>query len=329
MTDIVPQYDEDGSFSEAFILSWLNSPKPWLPEEAVALAHGHDPALVVLPGSEGQPELRLEGQPQEDLETLMRMIGRGIVPLNREPGHYLAYFKLIGHPFEARWAEIYKGSDPKRSLDELATFLRKLRKHIVTRENLIERWAKAPIWTIEEGIALAYNLDPEETIGQIEYGPPFIRGHEVANLKLKHALSGVKHLKVRSELPPRDLIDWLKTIGVEFDEAWHKVLPQGNAQARGVEPMIERHAPDQPETERARRYARMAEDKVRDSLLRLVIGMAKANYGYDPEAKKNAATNRIQSDLALQGINMSDETIRKYLKQGADLILRDADRKDG
>lgn len=54
----------------------------------------------------------------------------------------------------------------------------------------------------------------------------------------------------------------------------------------------------------------------RDSLLKLVIGMAMKGYSYDPNAKKNSAVADIAADLALLGLPLGDDTIRKYLKQG-------------
>lgn len=54
----------------------------------------------------------------------------------------------------------------------------------------------------------------------------------------------------------------------------------------------------------------------RDSLLKLVIGMAMKGYSYDPTAKKNSAVADIVADLALLGLPLGDDTIRKYLKQG-------------
>jgi len=44
--------------------------------------------------------------------------------------------------------------------------------------------------------------------------------------------------------------------------------------------------------------------------------MAMKGYSYDPTAKKNSAVADIAADLALLGLPLGDDTIRKYLKQG-------------
>lgn len=61
----------------------------------------------------------------------------------------------------------------------------------------------------------------------------------------------------------------------------------------------------------------------RNTLLRLVIGMAIDAYGYDPNKSRNSATgdkNGISAKLQARGISISDETIRKYLTEAKNLL---------
>lgn len=59
----------------------------------------------------------------------------------------------------------------------------------------------------------------------------------------------------------------------------------------------------------------------RDTLLKLLIGMAVAGYSYNPAASKSPVTKEIADDLASLGISVSDDTVRKYLKQAAETVL--------
>ena len=59
----------------------------------------------------------------------------------------------------------------------------------------------------------------------------------------------------------------------------------------------------------------------RNTLLKLVIGMAVKGYNYDPRATKSTTPNEIVDDLAGLGITITDDTVRKYLKQAADALL--------
>ena len=59
----------------------------------------------------------------------------------------------------------------------------------------------------------------------------------------------------------------------------------------------------------------------RDTLLKLVIGMAIEGYRYDPLAARNEAPSEIAGDLAKHGIEVSDDTVRKWLKEAVNAVL--------
>lgn len=59
----------------------------------------------------------------------------------------------------------------------------------------------------------------------------------------------------------------------------------------------------------------------RQTMLKLIIGMAIHAYGYDPAAAKNTATgdkNGISAKLATHEISIDPDTIRKYLNEAKD-----------
>jgi hypothetical protein len=58
----------------------------------------------------------------------------------------------------------------------------------------------------------------------------------------------------------------------------------------------------------------------RDSLLKLVIGMAVAGYAYDPRANRSDKPAEIASDLARAGVPLDVDTVRKWLREAADLL---------
>jgi hypothetical protein len=60
----------------------------------------------------------------------------------------------------------------------------------------------------------------------------------------------------------------------------------------------------------------------RESLLKLIIGMALGGYGYDPIAGRSEQPAQIATDLATAGVPLDVDTVRKWLKQGADLLPR-------
>jgi hypothetical protein len=48
--------------------------------------------------------------------------------------------------------------------------------------------------------------------------------------------------------------------------------------------------------------------------------MAVKGYAFDPQAKRSDQISEIASDLADAGVPVSDDTVRKYLREAADLL---------
>jgi hypothetical protein len=61
--------------------------------------------------------------------------------------------------------------------------------------------------------------------------------------------------------------------------------------------------------------------KARESLLKLVFGMAISGYAHDPRAGRSPTAKEIASDLALHGMALDEDTVRKYLAEARDLLL--------
>jgi hypothetical protein len=59
-------------------------------------------------------------------------------------------------------------------------------------------------------------------------------------------------------------------------------------------------------------------------MLKLIIGMAIDVYGYDPKSNRNRATgdkNGISAKILMSsGIDITDDTIRKYLNEAKNLL---------
>jgi hypothetical protein len=65
----------------------------------------------------------------------------------------------------------------------------------------------------------------------------------------------------------------------------------------------------------------------RDSMLKLVIGMAIKGYVYDPKAGRSGAAREIAGDLQLAGLALDEDTIRKYLNEAKELLPPEIEQK--
>lgn len=73
----------------------------------------------------------------------------------------------------------------------------------------------------------------------------------------------------------------------------------------------------------SQRAARPVGPRERDSLLKLIIGMAMDGYGYDPKAARSPIAKELAGHLALRGLSLDEDTVRKYLAEARQLLPGD------
>lgn len=66
----------------------------------------------------------------------------------------------------------------------------------------------------------------------------------------------------------------------------------------------------------------------RQSLLKLIAAMACEQYAYNPADERSEAPSRIRDDVEQVGLNIDNKTIRKWLKEAANLVASDYWKKD-
>jgi hypothetical protein len=64
--------------------------------------------------------------------------------------------------------------------------------------------------------------------------------------------------------------------------------------------------------------------KERSTLLKLLVGMAITCYKYDPRSPRSSAHNAIADELSQVGITITNDTVRKWLKAGVELVPQSA-----
>jgi hypothetical protein len=56
----------------------------------------------------------------------------------------------------------------------------------------------------------------------------------------------------------------------------------------------------------------------RQNMLKVIYAIAANGYGYDPTQKRSTIVSEIVSDMALAGLPLSEDTVRRYLKEALD-----------
>ena len=214
-------------------------------------------------------------------------------------------------------------------------------------------WAKAAYWTIDESVALSFGRDPRKVswdgirphVKVSEFAKAFEERRELANRALKLNQLAASNIpgfflawaeRMRIEVEP-ELTEAVKQLGIQiadwksaYDEAVKSnaslterlksltaVTNALNDTMKVVVPFSDASpATDEQKTTRA------ASTRERETMLKLIIGMAAEQYGYDPTKSRTDAAKLISDDLALHGLSVSDDTVRKYLKEASDLLPR-------
>jgi hypothetical protein len=68
--------------------------------------------------------------------------------------------------------------------------------------------------------------------------------------------------------------------------------------------------------------------KERITFLKLIIGMAVKGYSYNPEATKSTSVKDIADDLHALGLDIDEDTVRKWLKEAAKILPKGWNTKD-
>ncbi|MBW9336230.1 hypothetical protein FEE59_22185 [Herbaspirillum sp. RU 5E] len=58
----------------------------------------------------------------------------------------------------------------------------------------------------------------------------------------------------------------------------------------------------------------------RETLLKIILGMAIKGYAYDPDIQKSSVSKEIAKDLEELGMPIDDDTVRKHLKRAKDIF---------
>ena len=126
-----------------------------------------------------------------------------------------------------------------------------------------------------------------------------------------HAHRAIEVGSLEERSAPIAFMKWARSMGVEFHPDWWDAVADEEALAKDE---AEAPPPAAPVLE--------LKTREQESLLKMVAGMAMAGYGWDPNALRSDATAEIASDLEKVGVPLDPDTIRKWLRKGAELIPR-------
>jgi hypothetical protein len=184
------------------------------------------------------------------------------------------------------------------------------------------QWSKAAYWTLDEGVALLLGRAPElvswASVSDYAQLSPFVRQYaQVRDLAVRARERA--QLALRNE--PRAFLDWAKRSGITYPSQLEQHVRSAACGGKGEDAQA---SPQEMVTTEKPLLTRE-----RDTVLKLLIGMAVQRYGFDARAKRGTAVSEIVNDLDSLGISLDPKTVRKWLNEAADLLpgeLEEGDR---
>lgn len=217
-------------------------------------------------------------------------------------------------------------------------------------------WAKLPYWNIEEAVALVLGRDPK--YANRKGVQPYLNvswGARQYEQTLVIAERAVGMQQLTNGTIPGPFLAWAKrydiSVPAELEAAvtkyggfigdWKTLYDQALAQRDAalerenkLADMIEtaKHQVADLTSQLSTRAAlaatgskprKEADPREVDTLRKLCIGLAIGGYGYNPADRRSTKVPEIVSDLERLGVMVSDDTVRKHLKAGADMLPSD------
>lgn len=208
-------------------------------------------------------------------------------------------------------------------------------------------WAKASFWTLDEAVALALGKNPEKV------NPSTLAPYQ--NLSaFPQKFQRLKNLAVRAKsvgklfdpVFPSIFLNWAMENEIEIPQkmreevskvtqmqTWQEISKKQTEVIEKLQAVIARlkaeleqartatAAPETVSSEPPTQAVEKPQSPVeRDNMLKVILAISMDAYGHDPAAKRSTATNDIQTALHTAGLNLSDDTIRRFIKQAEERL---------
>lgn len=178
-----------------------------------------------------------------------------------------------------------------------------------------EHWCKMPAFSVEEVLHLSIGIEPEtfpkRSLAAMKPTPPSNIDGPLGYLMYRYDLlqRTFDPRKFGWSVRPQDFLEWADRVQFETHPEFLRLLRLYNgADPDDTSVVTQNKQPDRREI---------------DSMVKLFTVIAIEYYGYDPAAKKSPIPKEIADMAAEKGINVSVETVRKYLKQGTKFLSKD------
>jgi hypothetical protein len=217
--------------------------------------------------------------------------------------------------------------DALKSVTGVSAFAAKYQAKLMLVERAKEMgqlWAKTtPIVFLAWAERMRFEM-PVELVGSVK-----ALGVQVADWKTfydtqvqrtNEANAEIQALNEKSLANGKDHIAFLDRMRVGYDELLSKHVTTNSSLGRELADATLKIQALQAEQRASNVKTTGTHPRVKDTLLKMIIGMAVDCYGYDPKQARSPFPRELSDILMTRGLNVSDDTIRSYLKEAAQLL---------
>ena len=181
-------------------------------------------------------------------------------------------------------------------------------------------WARMPVWDGYEFAMLSAGRHPEPG-----WHPP--SDHSRAGSNYEYIRRGQQANQIQRAEPPHVLIEWAQGLGIPVDEVLVKAVIETRGltdwqaafhveKARAVDLAAQNDAL-RGELDVLKDATKGLSGQAKNTAHKLIIGMAVDSYRYDPSSSRSEVPRQISDDLLKHGIEVSTETVLKWLRDSA------------
>lgn len=298
------------------------------------------------------------GKTHQKVSAPLSMAGRQLLPiikaLYRDKLRAMPLDELEAL-FKSEWEKAAKEFVARAEKEESGRFF-----HCPSAYADFDHWSKAAHWTLDEAVALSFGKAPKvvnsASLQELQSVSPFAQGYA---RRLDLAQRAAIAQKLYDPALPILFIKWAEQNDIEFPAAlaervlsrsgahidWKQEYEKLEALHRAQVADWRKNCAEQRETigtcysqiesltselQRVREEATAAlaaspaekpqSTRERMGMLKVIYAMAVSGYGFDPTTKRSKLAPEIAADLARLGLSVSDDTIRRYIKEASDLL---------
>ena len=228
--------------------------------------------------------------------------------------------RIMGKQEPAYWA-----GPQCMSMSDLSTLFEQVIKPEAEKDRAdFVYWSKIPRWTLEEATALSFGKAPEFVNsdrvevyqGQSSFADDYSK-------RRSPCFARRRPRSCRILVSPAEFIAWAEQTGVALPQ---EMVDAVRASAGRIEDRRSLAAERDELREEVKRLKGEAvrekplSTRERETLLKIILGMAIKGYVYNPAAGRSNTPKEIADDLATLGISVSDDTVRQKLKDAFDTV---------